>query len=138
MWGLKKELMQAERQTPLSYLISLFTRSNKLDGSDVYFFLLSFLSAWAGQASETVSLLKPDKVTRRIITNYLNNKSKERKFTPFNPQEKRRKWFLLPTLYLIVITITCQTVISVWKRRRLLSQHWPSLHHAINWGDKQH
>ena len=40
----------------------------------------------AGQAIETVSVMKPDKVTKRTLTNYLNNKSNERKFTPFDPK----------------------------------------------------
>ena len=50
-----------------------------------------FLPAPARQASETVSVLNSDKATRRTITNYVIKKSKERKLTPYNQQEKKRR-----------------------------------------------
>ena len=79
----KNELMQAERQTLKFYLIGLFARSNKPDGSDLgTAVFVVFLPALAGQASKTVQALNSDKATGRTITNYVNNKSKERMFTP--------------------------------------------------------
>ena len=82
--------------------------------------LLSFLRSRDGQASETVLVLNSDKGTARTITNYMNNKSNETEFTPYKPQEKNRGCFFAfiakTTVYFIVITTTCQTVISVCKR----------------------
>ena len=89
-----------------------------LIGSDMHMAgsLWSFLQARAGQASETVLVLNSDKATTRTIINYVNNKSNEMEFTPYEPQEKREEDVFFATVYLIVKTTMCQTVISVGKR----------------------
>ena len=51
--------------------------------------LLSFSSSsWA------VPVLNSDKMATWTITNYVNNKTNERQFTPYKPQEKRKKWMI--------------------------------------------
>ena len=52
----------------------------------LFVFFVVVFSARAGQAIETVSVMKPDKVTRRTLTNYLNNKSND-------PKEKKKRGF---------------------------------------------
>ena len=62
--------------------------------------LLSFLPARAGQASETVSVLNSDKATTWAIAYYVTNKSNERQFTPYKPQEKKKEDDVLSPLLL--------------------------------------
>ena len=50
----------------------------------------SFLSFFAS-SRWVVLVLNSDKAATWMITNYVNNKSNERQFTPYKPQEKRKK-----------------------------------------------
>ena len=47
---------------------------------------LSWASTSNGSGSE-----HSDKVTTRTITNYVNNKSNKRQFTPYKPQANKKK-----------------------------------------------
>ena len=52
----------------------------------------SILSFFASSSSSwAVLVLNSDKAASWTITNYVNNKSSERQFTPYKPQEKRKK-----------------------------------------------
>ena len=50
-----------------------------------FFFVFFASSSWA------VPVLNSDKAATWTITNYVNNKSSERQFTPYKPQEKIKK-----------------------------------------------
>ena len=80
--------------------------------------LLSFLQPRAEQASGA-ELRKSDHY--RTIANYMNNKSNMKGSSHLtNHKRKKRKFFLSfiakTTVYLIVITTTCQAVITVCTR----------------------
>ena len=75
----------------------MIAMSKKLDwfrreSQNGWFFVAFFAScARAGQASETVPVPNSDKATTRTITNYVNNKSNEKQFTPYKPQGKEKR-----------------------------------------------
>ena len=53
----------------------------------------SLLSFFASSSWE-VPVLNSGKAATWTITNYVNNKSSERQFTPYKPQEKRKKMMI--------------------------------------------
>ena len=83
--------MQAEKETPEFYLtkkiclIAMNKRIAWLRGAHGCFFVIFASSSWA------VLVLNSDKAATWTITNYVNNESSERQFTPKKPQEKRKK-----------------------------------------------